>query len=46
MEHEGHMMEETPVMPETGDEPVPAWLVGLGIALVLWAGWYLVLASR
>lgn len=39
-------VEETPVLPETGDAPVPAWLVGLGVALVAWAAWYLVLSIR
>jgi len=46
MELEERVEEETPVLPETGDAPVPPWLVGLSVALVVWAGWYLVLSIR
>lgn len=46
MDREGQVQEETPVLPETGEAPAPGWLVGLGIALVLWAGWYLTLSVR
>lgn len=46
MEWEEPINEETAVLPETGDAPVPGWLVGLGVALVLWTGWYLALAVR
>lgn len=37
---------EEPVMPETGDAPVPLWLAGLAVTLLAWAAYYLVLSVR
>jgi len=37
---------EEPAMPQTGDGPVPAWLTGLGLALLAWAVYYVYLAVR
>ncbi|HEY8417882.1 MAG TPA: hypothetical protein VIK93_07600 [Limnochordales bacterium] len=46
MERDGQVQEETAVLPETGDAPMPGWLVGLTVVLLVWVGWYLVLAAR
>lgn len=40
-----HRVEE-PVMPKTGDAPVPGWLTALGVVLAAWAVYYLVLSVR
>jgi len=37
---------EEPMMPQTGDGPVPGWLVALGVTLLAWAVYYLVLSVR
>lgn len=41
-----HDRVEEPMMPETGDGPVPAWLTGLTVTLLAWALYYLVLSVR
>lgn len=37
---------EQPMMPRMGDAPVPGWLVGLGVTILIWAAYYLVLSVR
>ncbi|MBO8140545.1 MAG: hypothetical protein H0Z37_00010 [Firmicutes bacterium] len=44
MEEQEHYEREKAEMPTVGNGPVPAWLVGLGVALVVWAAYYLAIA--
>lgn len=37
---------EQPMMPKTGDAPVPGWLTGLALTLLAWTVYYLVLSVR
>jgi len=46
MERDEQVQEEAAVLPETGDAPVPGWLAGLTVVLLVWVGWYLALAVR